>query len=842
MFPLTFSPTLRSGSDAVERGLTVITQYVLIAVGACVPWLFIPGVSLSPNYTKIALVTGVSVLLLLVIALRTLRTGTLQINAWSVVGVWWLIALWGVVSALLSGDWRDGIWGENFSIHTVSFFALLALITTLVASVFEQKRLVMQFLAVFGGSSFVLLLWQTVRFFFGPEILTLGTFTTATSTPVGSFNDLAIFAGAVIIVTILAIVQLPLRRAILWLSAIPLITALVVLAVVNFFLVWVVVGFFALMSLLYVLAKDRLFRSATSVASSTSDHTSWFSVVLLSVVCAVTALFIVGGSLIGPRLGTALGIQYLEVRPSFMTTLTVMRDAYADDHALFGVGPQRFAEAWREYKNPVINETLFWNTAFSSGSSYILTMFITTGVVGGVLILWWCGAIVRTGYRALSRGDGADRLWYFVATVSLALVMYIWILALLYVPGPTLLLLGAFFAGLLVAAYAQLVPGQAYTWSCLEARPRALMLIAGVVVVIVGGVAVLYMIGAHVIAHLQYAKAYDGATTDALARNALLENAYSSYPNDRFLADRVELYLGLLRGLLDVESPTPADLERFNAALVEARKLAISAVAVDNTEPRNELLLASVYGMWAVAGATTTARELAAASFARAQALDPHNPEYAVVEAQLALRLGEVEQARRLIDAALTKKSNYVDALYLRSQIAALEGNTDQALAAAQSVVALEPQNPARHFQFGVLSLSSGNRDAARQSFETAVALDPVFANARYLLALIYLEDGRRDDARALLQAVSETNPENAELQAIIAALDSGATTLPMLDPGTPVAEPSVVSETDGVATSPVAPETDLIVPVNPPPNSDTEAADTERTESAAASSTNPAP
>jgi tetratricopeptide (TPR) repeat protein len=722
-------------------------------------------------------------------------------------------------------------------VHTALFIGLVVLLFTAVSSVLTRPAVIAYFLVAFGGSVCLLLFWLSVRLVLGPEWWSFGQFGTLTTTPVGSFNDLGLLAGLLIVLLLVALVQLPLRRVVLGCLGLPLLLCLWILAVVNFFLVWVVVGFTALLALLYALARDRLFLPLAVSTTSTSKTTSRPSRLLIGLLAAVTIIagvFVVGGSYVGPQLGAALAVPYLEVRPSFTTTLTILMAVYRDDQLLFGVGPNRFEDAWRQYKNPVINETMFWNTNFNAGSSYVLTWFITTGLIGGLLLVAGISIFLLYGYRTLMAAEETDPIWYCIATIGFAGAAYVLVMAMLYVPGPAILLLGAFFAGILVVAHGAVLPQSVATVVCVKARARAFLLITGVVVVIIGGIALLYATGRHLSAHALYSKTLtrESYAPDAFSvLDADLDRAYALYQSDRFLADRVSLRLAAMRELLGNTAPSPADRQRFDATAIEVLQLSRQAVTDDPTEPRNHLLLGSVYGLLALAGADTT-EELAAASFAQASALDPQNPEYPLVEGQFEAERGNLERAHALVTTALERKSNYVDALYVRSQLERAVGNTAAALSDARTIVLLEPQNSARHFQVGVLELGLPDLVAARKSLETAIQLDPNFANARYLLALIAIEEGRLDEARTLLEPVATTNPDNQELAALLVALTSGAT-LPPLNTGltAPVDEPVVTTDEDGVTTVDEEPQTDLLVPVNVPAKSEESTPNDEGTE-----------
>lgn len=818
---MTFSPKFRSGKDTIEQWLLMVAQYVLIATITITPFLFFPQAQLSLGFTKsFAVLVGVLVSVI-IFSLFMLRIGMIRMVAPMVLLPLWVVVVLAFASGLLSGDRLDSLVGDTMQIHTAAFLALIALVVSATALILEGKSVIVRFLMAFAVVSFVVQAWHVLRILFGPEFLSFGIFTSNTISPLGSFNDVALFSGLLIMVSVVALQQLPIRGVVFWFMSGLVGLSLLLLMVVNFFLVWLVVGFFALVVFLYALTRDRLL--VREVAEGTPPPTPTVSrgvLIIVGVICAFSAVFVVAGSYVGAAVSTALNVQYIEVRPSFSTTLDIIGATYRNDNAFLGVGPNRFEDAWRQHKNPVINETLFWNTSFVAGSGYVPTLFTTTGIAGGLAFLVFLGSFLYVGYRMLVTSVNGEAFWYFVATGSFTAASYVWLMTILYVPGTAVMVLGAFFTGLSLVAYAQLMPQTLRVMNFTQNRPRAFVLIALVMVLISASIASMFVMSKQYVAQVVYAQAVEAAanTTDRAAAaanaDAALDRAYNLFPSDLYIAERVQLRLGVIGELLNLQTPSQNDIARFNSAAAEALQLSVLAVTADGTNPANHALLGSVYGILSLAGATTT-KDSTVASLARARALDPQNPEYSLIEAQIATRSGDLSSARGLLTQSLAIKSNYIDALFLLSQIDVTEGNTEGALATTRSIVAIEPQNPVRYFQLGSLLVATRDLAGAAAAFEAAISLDTNFANARYLLALVHLEEGRREEALAQLRVVQSTNSDNVELASLVAQLESGAAVPPPLGLTTPVDEQSVDVDGEGVTTTDTPPETDLIVPVN---------------------------
>jgi tetratricopeptide (TPR) repeat protein len=244
-------------------------------------------------------------------------------------------------------------------------------------------------------------------------------------------------------------------------------------------------------------------------------------------------------------------------------------------------------------------------------------------------------------------------------------------------------------------------------------------------------------------------------------------------------------------------------------------------VQADPTNPDNHAVLAGLYSTLAAAGFEGAATR-AVSSLETAQQLDPSNPTYKLIAAQMALRAGDIELARAEIAASLKLKRNYTQALYLSAQLDISQGNVASAISTTQAIIALEPNNPTRYFQLGVLFSSNDNVQQAITAFQAAIVRDPEYANARYFLALAYVNNNQTDLALEQLEIVRQTNQENEELAALIAQIESGEiVTIPNSSIDAPVSDSVVPPGTNPTVPSGQDIDSDLVTPVNTMPAAD---------------------
>lgn len=805
-----------ASEDKIEVSLRTFSQNCITVVFGLLPLFFIPVAFAPFGYTKTLLVIVGALVSVIFFSLSILRSGKISITTpWALVA-FWAVAILSVVSALLSGDTLDSFMGDSMGVHTALFTVLLAGVASVSAFLGQTKATIMRMYILLTASAVVLGIFHVLRIFFGAEFLALGVFAGDTSTPLGGWNDLGLFFGLSILLSLVALEQLPLTKPGKILFSVVIGFSLVMLMVVNFFAIWLVLGLVSLVVLMYTLTKDR-FSEKTMSMSGEDSSVSLQSVIISTVVFVSSLIFIIGGSVVGGLVSDAVGISYVEVRPSFEATTDIARNVYKEN-AFVGIGPNKFADAWRLYKDPTINQTIFWATDFSSGSGYVTTQFVTGGIFMILAWLTFFGLFLAAGFRMLFRTIHADRFWYFIGTSSFVAASYLWGMSFFYNPSAVILLLAAMFTSTTFAAYGALLPVRTRTFSIAANKRAGFVLVGIVMVVIIASSSALYYTGRHYASVYAFSSAVSGLGAESTLAEVeqKIASAYATTPNDLYARQLANYQLSKMNALLNLAEPTPEQQQEFQSSAANGVNAAQLAVDTDPTDPLNWSTLGSIYSILAAAG-VEGAGDRAKEAFANARQYNPSNPSYALLEAQLASRSGDLEGARAAAIAAAQLKPNYTDALFFITQLDIAEGKVEDAIVTTRAIISLEPNNPGRYYQLGVLESSAGNNANAIAAFTKAVSLDKNYANARYFLALAQLQEGNNDAALEQLRVVLALNPGNEQVSGLISQIEGGATFEATEEtPAEQLEESASVSkEDDGSVTTTGAPDTELIVPVN---------------------------
>jgi tetratricopeptide (TPR) repeat protein len=799
----------RVQADQLTRNLLKLTKVLVISLFALIPIFFTPQLLATLGFSKTLLAIFVGGVSLVILGFVTLRSRQVRTILPVTLGVYAVFLIMSLISALMIGDTLDSVRGSYMEVQTVGFLAVMGLLMLLPLVLQEDENNATKSIFFFMGSAFLVVFYNLVRLFTGPEFLSFSSFSSLTVSPVGTFNDLAIFSTLIIILGIISLIQLPLKISMKVVLSVLVLGSTLLLTVINFFDIWLIVGFFTLLVLVYLLSKDTWFdKDDTSLVSSRHLPV----IIITAVIFSLSAVFVVFEDTAGDVVSRIVDVDYVEVVPSIEGTLGIAR-AVMEDNALLGVGPNRFADAWRLYKNEQINRTIFWDTDFQTGSGFVPTLIINNGLIGGVTFLIFHLAFLIFGYRVLVRVSNRDKHWYYIALISFTGATYLWMMAYIYEPSQTLLLIAALFTGLALTAGAKLNPASIKTVPLITNQSRGFVFMALVVILVSNIVVVLTSVSKQYLAQANFNSVQvNSGSFEEIKRQA--SESYASFSDDRFAIAQAQIELANINSLLSISEPTEEHQQRFLSSIEQAQIFVDRALGQDSTNPDNHAVLAGIYRALAIAG-IDGAKNRAEVAIAEAQKLDPKNPGYYLLSAQMDITSQDTESARNNIEQALVLKPNFAEGLFLLAQLDIREGNTEAAIETTRSIISLEPQNPTRYFQLGMLLAAIERNEEAVIAFNRAIQLDSQFANARYFLALTHLALGESEEALNQLQIVLETNQDNSDLINLIRQIESGETVaVPDLGLEAPVSE-SVPSQESNVVTSSIDGDTNLLEQLN---------------------------
>ena len=776
------------GSERIEpkplSAIETYSLYVLYAMLFLLPLLFIPSLSVPFQFTKTVLVFFGVLIAILLFLVSILKTGRLTLPFNKILLSVWLLPIAYFFSSLFSVSPRSSFLGQNLEGDTFGFMVLMALFVTLVVMLMRTKEQVLYtYLALFV-SFIIVWVFQGLRLIFGADFLSFDVLTLSTSNILGKWNDLSIFFGLATVLTLVTLASLQLSSLYKRILYAMLVVSLFFLAVVNFQMVWIIVGLFALGFFVHSISIGRFNWKKAGPEGIQEEHGSStngeegispMSTAAL-IVLVVSVLFVLGGTTIGSVLSNQFNISQIEARPSFQSTIDVGRETYKENF-LFGSGPNTFVKQWVKFKPIEINETLFWNADFIAGYGTIPTSFVTVGLVGIIAWVVFLTLFIYGGFKALILAPVNNRFSYYISLSSFLGALYLWVFAATYTPNVVLLTLAFLFTGIFISSLRHYSARFAEITFDFASNPKTgFVSVLGLTVLLLAVIVGLYTVGKQYAAATSFQSGIvalnvegDLDTAEVRIQRAVTLNVSDRY--HRLLADINVGRISLLQTEVDLSEDELRS--RFQTLLALAIANGQRATDLDPNNYQNWLALGRVYQAIVPLG-IEGAYENAQTSYNRALVVNPTSPSTHLTLARLEIARGDNLKARDFITQALKLKSNYTEAIFLLSQIEIAEGNLVEAIATVEATAVLAPNDPVVFFQLGLLHYNQEDNDRAIAALERAVGLNNVYSNARYFLALSYDRVGRKDDAIIQFELIQELNQDNEELVQILVNLRAG--------------------------------------------------------------------
>lgn len=733
-----------------------MSQWCLYILAFLIPMWFLP-LTIAP-----VLLNKVFAVSLLVIVSLLLYIAHVIIRGRAVVAVHWVFGLMVLlmvaigVSSLMSGQAMVSAVGVGGEVDTLIAISIFAVMTWMMATVITNERSLAR-LMVASGAGFVVFLFVSALTFMG--LGSLFGATNKTFNTVGSWNTAALAAGFFIMM----LYPMLLRVVGVWrwvLSAL-FIVSLLVIGIVNFPLAWGIVGFFAIIFLSYSIWQRQISSTALGV-----------SFVLLFI-----SLF---GFFSQDAMNSLFGVDVPpDVTVTYQATSNITTAAL-DGRPFFGTGPATFQSLWDRLRPVDVNQSVFWNTRFSSGFSYIATVLPEWGVVGWGLFIILLLSVWYVSLVAVSRVYTDQRM---LALAAFLLVSYTILMWALYPVGYTLVALGFFALGLGISSLHLSRTLPTYNLVLFREGPAGFITSLFLVFLMVVGAGGVYAMSTRYVGQIVFANALvafnergdsaavEGGVIRAIDFDRLNPVYYRALSHIYFLrAQSIAQSLASPQQLLASQD--------FNNALNNSIQRAQSAISLAPNDFDHYRALGKIYeALIPVPNAAASA----VAEYQKAITQAPKNPElwYAqgLVYRNEAIATKSTEalkQAESALKKAIELKQNYTDAHYLLAQVLDAEGNLNDAIEGAKNAALLAPNDIGNHFQLGFLYYKADRLPEAEASFLRALVINEQYSNARYFLGLIYDRTNHKPEAIAEFEKIQALNPDNQEVKLILENLRAG--------------------------------------------------------------------
>lgn len=491
----------------------------------------------------------------------------------------------------------------------------------------------------------------------------------------------------------------------------------------------------------------------------------------------------------------------LEVSPKIAATAELVGKAWSEGSFLTGTGPGTFMYTYVKYMPADVNQTIFWDTRFDRGASYLLTMLATYGLLAGLVFVTMLGATVVLSLQYFSKSRVHEGWKWLYGPFSAWMVL----------ASGAFLLSGNMAISILFALISALVISQVTPPAAqipFAKSPRMALISAFLFMLMGVTMLVAFFVSAsRYSAEIAFAKAAAkdkaGEPLDVVIP-LLSEAASRNRSSDLYLRNLANTLLLKTAEVAQDQDADPNVINQYaqasvNAALT-AEKLAPKTVA-------NWEVLATVYRE--LSTVLPQANDNAVISALYAAELAPENPRVRVLVARAYIVRADLlrtliegddeelatkakdEQAKSLAAAtealqkALELKSDYAAASYYLAFVEERKGNLAEAVRNMEVVRATNMNDIGVGLQLSLLYLRQGKNDSAEAELKRILTIAPTYWNARWYLALLYADAGKKTEALAELEKIEQALPEDQNVKQAIERIKEGdaVTEAPLAEP-----------------------------------------------------------
>ncbi|MBU1563980.1 tetratricopeptide repeat protein [Patescibacteria group bacterium] len=675
----------------------------------------------------------------------------------SVIGILALIVLYFVVVnnvESVKSEKGKSIWGLSLD-KIYSLFIVSSWITIIVT-----------YLSIFN-------LWSKI-----PNMP--GTMFIRSFNPVGgSLEGLSIFlAMAMSLVVGLVLSKSLGKKKIISMRIVFLIVSLILLFLINFSAAWVVLG--VTMFILLVMAFwTRIFRERVNLLT-------------LPIILLLISTFYLFG--LPAKIGFLSDLDTLLPLPQELILDSGVARTVAwqslKDYPVLGSGPGTYVADFVKFKPVEFNNDEFWNVRFDRGSSHIMEMIGTTGVLGILSYILILGIFLLIGLVFLSRkrlkvlsanypiSDRRHPISVFpliLAWISLLVAQFV------YMQNTVLSFYFWFFMALGVVVWqgVQNKPFKKISFT-FDRMPEVGLVMNVILIILVFALAGLfYMGGRFYLADVRFIEPVESneELVSKIEKSIILNNYRENY---RQALSQAYLITAWAEANKPEEEQNIQLLQALASGSIQQARIATSLSPNSVSAWEN---LGAIYrdtrGL--VGGILPFALE----AFAQATELEPTNPFFYRERCRLNLISEEKDWDETIgyCQRAIELKDNYLDAHVQLALVYEQKGDLEAALERMKGVleklrgVSFQRDSDFAgaateiYFQTGRLYFNLERIKEAVPMFEQAVIITPQYANGRYALALTYETDGRTEDALIQYQILSQMMPDDENIAAKVQEL-----------------------------------------------------------------------
>jgi tetratricopeptide (TPR) repeat protein len=436
---------------------------------------------------------------------------------------------------------------------------------------------------------------------------------------------------------------------------------------------------------------------------------------------------------------------------------------------ILGSGLGNYYYSFNKYRSLTLNEGYAWQLRFDRPSSHFAEVIATQGILGSLSFLFLIGIFIYVSYLIFENATkNEDRVSDLKKTLKLPIIFSVFTFIIVqFLFYQNLPLAFGFWLFLAIGIISWEKPIKEKEFSFTE-FPELSLIFSVILILIIGFFAYCYYWQARIVlADYRFRQATLAGQEPNLD---LLLNVEKLNPKQAiyYLNDG---RLALQQALNEISKPTN-EIDSNKAQTLVARAIQKSRFAYDMAPNLVNVCenLGVVYRD--TQGLAKGADEWAKKTFESCLELEPNNPLFYIELGKMELGT-DTAKAKEYFSKAIEKKKNLLTSYIQYALVLEKEGSIDEAISYLEAKANDFPLSADLKFQIGRFYFNKGENNKAIDIFKEAIILMPNHSNAIYSLGLAHEKIGNTSAALEQFKKALELNPDNKEIKDKIKKLET---------------------------------------------------------------------
>ncbi len=415
----------------------------------------------------------------------------------------------------------------------------------------------------------------------------------------------------------------------------------------------------------YLFSLRRTHKSVEDVENIITKKKSTISASL--VILFISILLVLFGSQLNVYLSGVTGVNYVEGRPNWQSTIDVASKVLAQK-PLFGSGPNTFDIEWNLNRSVEVNNYIFWNNQYNFGVGFVPTSLVTVGGIGFILWILFYVFVFILGFRTLFGLDKRQEVTIVNIIISIGAILSS-IVMIFYTPGVVVVFANLVFVALLGILNAHNF--RVININLYSKQWKNFLSTIGFVIALIFAIYLMYLVAFKALGNMYYRKAV--LSTDVNVALSLIQKSISLDPTQPlYYQTKAQIYATKVATITSLSQTEIVEKKNeIDSNIANAIDAAIFAEQINQMDYNSKIVTGKILEFFGSLGLKDASRG-SIQKYLAASMNAPTNPLPLLFASNVALSINDKNSAKDYLTRAIMLKSDYSDVPELAKEIRTL--------------------------------------------------------------------------------------------------------------------------------------------------------------------------